>query len=633
MDNQTDITEPDALSGGGTEDATRLGADRFDWLHAAAYHGGWQYGEQGVLDEIFHTIGTTNSYCVEFGAGDGGHLPVTVGRLIDNGWDALLIDSNAQNCEYLTTRYGNSVKVLNQMVGVEGADRLDAILDKSGSPASPDLVVIDVDSVDYYIWRSFTEHRPRVVMIEHNDLEWTGPEADAAEPPPSDKCGSPLQEGTGFVLQASARAVRALGESKGYVAVFASRINTIFVLSEEAEKLARPMVKLNIGSGDITIPGFVNVDIKDGVDARKLPYADGTVDVVYSSHLLEHFDYNDEVPAVLAEWVRVLRPGGLLRISVPDVDKFCKERNEINSFIYDRMFLGGHKDANDRHGSVFDAKKLKQIMGMAGIGNIEHFDSFAKDCSSLPISLNMDGRKRWFKKLKNPRICMVLSQPRFTFTGHESCLVKLAQRLKFDIEYSKGAFWDRDMTIATQGAIGHYNPDIIIYSDYDSVFHENDALKLIASLNNDPTAAVKGVVQMERHGDKPLVHDHRVDYAGDQSHIRFHHFGLTVVRAEVFNELPLPWFWSIPGSDGNWSGWNRSDADITFWRMLHEYGFNVYQHNDIVIGHIINAIKWPKVDGSGVLLQPEEAYYIHGKPAKAGFNASLYAKKEDKPSG
>jgi SAM-dependent methyltransferase len=631
MDHSESSTALKESSGGGIGDATRPGADRFAWLEAAAFNGGWQYGEQGVLEDIFDVLGTANSYCVEFGAGDGGALPLSVGRLIDNGWDALLIEPNPAYYADLRDRYGNSVKILNQRVGLEPGDCLDSILSANGAPVSPDLVVIDVDSVDYWIFKSLTEHRPRVVMVEHMDLVFGGPEADAENPVPVEDSGAALPNS--FVLQSSARALRALGESKGYVAVFASRVNTIFVRADEAERLARPMVRLNVGSGDIQIPGYTNVDIKSGIDARKLPYADGSVDEVYASHLLEHFDYNGEVPAVLREWVRVLRPGGLLRISVPDVEVYCKERNATNSFIYDRIFLGGHSDANDRHGSVFDEKKLRQILGMAGVGDVARFESFAKDCSSLPISLNMEGRKRWHRKLAAPRVALILSQPRFTFTGHENALVKMAQRLRFfGPEYSKGAFWDRDMTIATQGAIGHYNPDILLYSDYDSIFDVSDAQLLIATLNANPTLAAVGVVQMERHGDKPLVFDDQADYSGHLSHVRFQHFGLTAIRADVFKELPLPWFWSIPGSDGGWTTWNRSDADITFWRLLREYGFEVAQRNDIVIGHIINAVKWPSDRGKGVILQPEEMYHLYGKPPNAKFNAALYQTPKEEPA-
>lgn len=625
-------TQESSPSSGSVGDAPRPSADRFEWLDAAAYNGGWQYGEQGVLEEIFKVVGTTNTYCVEFGAGDGSGLPLTCGRFVDEGWDAILIESDAACCGHLKERYGPVVKILNQKVGVGPEDGLDAILEKEGAPKTPDLVVIDVDSTDYYIWKALEKHRPRVVCIEHHDLEHPAEMSDAAEPPPIEECGKvvDVNNGYGFAMQASARAIVALGESKGYTRVFTTRVNTIFIVADEAEKLARPMVKLNVGAGGKNIPGYTSIDIKDGIDARKLPYADCSVDEVYASHLLEHFDYNEEVPAVLKEWVRVLRPGGMLRISVPDVEKFCKERNETNSFIWDRIFLGGHTDANDRHGSVFDQKKLKQIMGMAGVGHVNHFKAFAADCSALPVSLNMEGRKRHFKKLANPRVGLVLSQPRVAFTGHERCMVKLAKKLKFDEEFSKGAYWERDTEIAIESVLVKYKSDIVLVSDYDSIFTEEDVRRILAVINNDPTIAAIGVIQMARHEDKPLVFDNQADYSGSLSDVRFQHFGLTAIRAEVFSELPHPWFWSMPGTDGRWTTFNRSDGDITFWRMLREYGFRTVQHNDVCIGHLITAIKWSRKDGSGVIIQPEDAYHVYGKPSNVGFNPALYMPKEEK---
>jgi SAM-dependent methyltransferase len=68
--------------------------------------------------------------------------------------------------------------------------------------------------------------------------------------------------------------------------------------------------------------GWINVDFDAKynpevvADARTLPFEDNTVDELYSSHLLEHFGYEEPV---LEEWHRVLRPGGKITIVVPDL--------------------------------------------------------------------------------------------------------------------------------------------------------------------------------------------------------------------------------------------------------------------------------------------------------------------------
>lgn len=59
-------------------------------------------------------------------------------------------------------------------------------------------------------------------------------------------------------------------------------------------------------------------DIRYADAARRIPHADGSVDVIYSSHMIEHLD-RAEAQAFLAECRRVLRPGGMLRLAVPDL--------------------------------------------------------------------------------------------------------------------------------------------------------------------------------------------------------------------------------------------------------------------------------------------------------------------------
>ena len=88
---------------------------------------------------------------------------------------------------------------------------------------------------------------------------------------------------------------------------------------------------INLGSGKHGKPGWVNVDIKgeDGVnclyDCRKsLPFPDRSVAGIFCEHFLEHLDYTEEIPWFLTECHRVLKPGGVLRIIVPDLEKYLK---------------------------------------------------------------------------------------------------------------------------------------------------------------------------------------------------------------------------------------------------------------------------------------------------------------------
>ena len=87
--------------------------------------------------------------------------------------------------------------------------------------------------------------------------------------------------------------------------------------------------RLNLGCGSRSRAGWTNVDVVAGPDVLAhdlrdpLPFPDGAFDLVYHSHVLEHFRPAD-VPAFLSECRRVLRPGGLLRVVVPDLEGIAR---------------------------------------------------------------------------------------------------------------------------------------------------------------------------------------------------------------------------------------------------------------------------------------------------------------------
>ncbi len=73
-------------------------------------------------------------------------------------------------------------------------------------------------------------------------------------------------------------------------------------------------IKLNIGSGSNTKPGWINLDLAASADVRMdlrdpLPFPDQSCDLIYSEHFLEHLSYPDESVPFLAECRRVLKTG------------------------------------------------------------------------------------------------------------------------------------------------------------------------------------------------------------------------------------------------------------------------------------------------------------------------------------
>ena len=91
------------------------------------------------------------------------------------------------------------------------------------------------------------------------------------------------------------------------------------------------MNKLNFGCGSRTAPGWINIDFYAATPdvqrvnlLKRFPFPDGYFDAVYSSHVLEHFSPGDG-GHLISEAFRVLKPGGILRTVVPDLEAACRE--------------------------------------------------------------------------------------------------------------------------------------------------------------------------------------------------------------------------------------------------------------------------------------------------------------------
>lgn len=615
--------------------------DECRWV--AEHKAGWQEGEQGVILAIVrhlqNDIPEDSRWCVEFGAGDASDtLPLTCAPVMGiPEYRAMLIEPNTALLRRLVNRVNpERATVIEATVAAdpESTNRIDHLMKEWGAPPNPAVMVVDVDSIDYHIVEGM-ESRPVVLCVEHLDAD--SPQhkqrGDVPHVPTQAECGTLFDDLFGAQEQANAAAFDAMLGGRGYALVFRTRFNSVYVRGDMVPRLRKR--KLNLGAGPTDHPGYVKADIKTGTDIRKpLDFPDATFDEVYLSHVLEHVPREERL-RVMGECHRVLKPWGTLRIAVPDMTKIAKEVlnpeptfpwNYLESVVY-----GGKMDENDRHDSMYRESDLRDLFYKAGFGEVDTFKPFMSDTTTHPLSLNMQGRKRWFPKVENPRIALVMSQPELTHSGHEESLLSVMKETGLDFEPARGAFWDRDMTLGTLNAIEKYDPDFLLYSDYDSDTDGNDVRTLIEWLNNNPTAAAVGAVQMSRHDDLPLVMEPDIDYSGDVTRVRFQHFGLMLVRREVFEEMPQPWFWSVPGKDQNgnwdWRGWGRTDADITFWRNMDALGLPVYQHNRVCIGHNIRAIKYPRPNGSGVMIVPIENRRRMGKPKTIGFSPEVYAER------
>jgi len=137
-------------------------------------------------------------------------------------------------------------------------------------------------------------------------------------------------------------------------------------------------MQLNLGCGTKKLPGFVNIDIREEVnpdlieDITKLEsIKDESVDLIYACHVLEHINFWD-VRKVLIRWYDILKPGGILRLSVPDMDAvfahyfYWKDLKALRGFLW-----GGGDHEYNIHYSGWDYETLKEKLEDVFFDNIQ----------------------------------------------------------------------------------------------------------------------------------------------------------------------------------------------------------------------------------------------------------------------
>ena len=130
-----------------------------------------QNGEDGILLYIFSLIGTTSKRLVEIGAGDG--LECNAANLIINhGWQGLLIDGDPGSVARGRASYSTFTDTWVAPPTFKHAwitmENVDSVVSSEGFAGPIDLLSLDIDGNDYWIWKGLTCIGPRVVVLEFN---------------------------------------------------------------------------------------------------------------------------------------------------------------------------------------------------------------------------------------------------------------------------------------------------------------------------------------------------------------------------------------------------------------------------------------------------------------------------------
>ncbi|MCW3087900.1 MAG: hypothetical protein JWQ78_1286 [Sediminibacterium sp.] len=189
-----------------------------------------QFGEDGLIREIFKRIGTTNRYFVEFGVETGTETNTTY--LLYQQWKGLWIDGSGDNIRSIQQHFQKAIGK-GDLTAIESfitAENIEQLFKQGNVPAEFDLLSIDIDRNDYYVWDAIRSYNPRVVIIEYNSIFRPGCHFVV------DYDANAVWDGTSNT-SASLEALYQLGLTKGYALVASSYagVNAFFVRQDLVE--------------------------------------------------------------------------------------------------------------------------------------------------------------------------------------------------------------------------------------------------------------------------------------------------------------------------------------------------------------------------------------------------------------
>ena len=174
-----------------------------------------QGGEDGIVEKIFELIDVSSKVSIEFGAWDGFYLSNTANLWSRQGWKGILIELDSEKFKSLRENVKpHDCRCVNARVEPDGDNSLENILRREGIHDSVDLLSIDIDGDDYYIFESLKSLTPRLIICEYN---------------PTIPAEMELVPERGNYFGCSARSLVQLAERKGYKLVAVTDANCFFV--------------------------------------------------------------------------------------------------------------------------------------------------------------------------------------------------------------------------------------------------------------------------------------------------------------------------------------------------------------------------------------------------------------------
>jgi hypothetical protein len=127
-----------------------------------------QSDEDGIIQEIFKRIGTTNRTFIEFGVETG--VECNSVKLLVEGWNGLWIEAAAKYAVEIQNNFGPFLaqSKLRLSQNLITAENINTVFQQAGMSGDIDFLSIDIDYNDYWVWKALTVVKPRVLVIEYN---------------------------------------------------------------------------------------------------------------------------------------------------------------------------------------------------------------------------------------------------------------------------------------------------------------------------------------------------------------------------------------------------------------------------------------------------------------------------------
>ena len=190
--------------------------DRFQKSHRLAKYGYSifsQSDEDGIIAEICRRLKLKSGFFVEFGVENGQECNTLA--LLTQGWQGVWIEPAAQHLANIKTTFAQEIahhqlKINSSFIT---AENINQVFQACQVPKQFDLLSIDIDGVDFWVWQALTKYQPKVVVVEYN-AHWGANYAWSVPYSPNF-----TWDRKSWYFGASLKALEILGKQKGYTLV------------------------------------------------------------------------------------------------------------------------------------------------------------------------------------------------------------------------------------------------------------------------------------------------------------------------------------------------------------------------------------------------------------------------------